>query len=566
MGADGQGRGTSRRRRQVVLRALGRSVLIGTFLLALYITATLPPRATELATPLPATSIAGAFHVHTSRSDGSGTPEDVAAAAARAGLRFVVLTDHGDATRQPDPPVYRDGVLVIDAVEVGTLGGHVVALGLREPSPYPLAGESRDVIEDIHRLGGRAIASHADSPKPELRWQDDVVRYDGIEWLNADSEWRDESALRLLATGLRMFFRGPESIASLFARPQASLGRWDRAQRDRHVFGVAAVDAHARIGHDDENGRPARFALRTPGYAQMFGALAQVVMLDQPPANDAVADAAAVIEALAAGRSYSVVSGIGRPGGFEFFAEQNGRRVPMGGELEPDQRAVFEARVPDGPGVALTFVGGGEPLVFGRGHLIMQRPVNAAAYRVEVYFPGHAVPWIVSNPIFRRQARAADVTLPVTTPTTILPTSAAWAIERDPSSTVNVTAGAQGMRVDVTLGPGVPAGQYGAVVAPVDAGAPFDRVELTLAASQPARVSVQFRRAQAGADVRWRRSVYVDTTPRTFSLRVGEFDRILHSLPLDPSGDLRLLLVVDTLNTMPGTKLSIDVSDARLAR
>ena len=29
---------------------------------------------------------------------------------------------------------------------------------------------------------------------------------------------------------------------------------------------------------------------------------------------------------------------------------------------------------------------------------------------------------------------------------------------------------------------------------------------------------------------------------------------------------VRLLLVVDTLNTMPGTKLSIDVSDARLAR
>ena len=566
MGADGQGRGTSRRRRQVVLRALGRSVLIGTFLLALYITATLPPRATELATPLPATSIAGAFHVHTSRSDGSGTPEDVAAAAARAGLRFVVLTDHGDATRQPDPPVYRDGVLVIDAVEVGTLGGHVVALGLRGASPYPLAGESHDVIEDIHRLGGRAIASHADSPKPELRWRDDVGRYDGIEWLNADSEWRDESALRLLATGLRMFFRGPESIASLFARPEASLLRWDRAQRDRRVFSVAAVDAHARIGHDDENGRPARFALRTPGYAQMFGALAQVVMLDEPPGTDAARDAAAVIEALATGRSYSVVRGIGYPGVFEFFAEQNGRRVPMGGELEPNERAIFEVRVPDVPGAGLGFVGGEEVLALGRGHLIVQRPVTAPAYRVEVYIPGRPVPWIISNPIFTRRASAPAATAPASAPTTMLPTSEPWAVERDPSSTVNVTAGEQGMRVDVALGPGVPAGQYGAVVAPVDAGPAFGRVELTLRASQPARVSVQLRRAQPGADVRWRRSVYADSTPRSFSLPVGEFDRILHAQALDPSGDLRLLLVVDTLNTTPGTALTIFVSDARFAR
>ena len=566
MGADGQGRGAPRRRRQVVFRALGRTVLIGTVLLALYITATLPPRAAQLVTPLPATSLAGAFHVHTSRSDGSGTPDEVAAAAARAGLQFVVLTDHGDATRPPDPPVYRDGVLVIDAVEIGTLGGHVVALGLRGAAPYPLAGESRDVIEDIHRLGGRAIASHTDSPKPELRWRDDVVRYDGIEWMNADSEWRDESALRLLATGLRMFFRGPESIASLFARPEASLRRWDRAQRDRRVFSVAAVDAHARIGHDDENGRPARFALRTPGYAQMFGALAQVVMLDAPPGGDAVRDAAAVIEALAAGRSYSVVRGLGYPGVFEFFAEQNGRRVPMGGELEPSERAIFEVRVPDGPGVGLAFAGGEEVLAFGRGHLVMQRPVIAPAYRVEVYFPGSPVPWIVSNPIFTRRAPAAEVTPPARVPTVRMPTSEPWAIERDPSSTVNVTAGEQGMRVDVALGPGVPVGQYGAVVAPVDAGPPFDRVELTLRASQPARVSVQLRRAQAGADVRWRRSVYVDTTPRSFSLPVGEFDRILHSQPLDPSRRAATAARRRHAEHDAGHALTIYVSDARFAR
>ena len=44
----------------------------------------------------------GAFHVHTTRSDGSGTVEEVAAAAQAAGLQFVVLTDHNDfAPREP---------------------------------------------------------------------------------------------------------------------------------------------------------------------------------------------------------------------------------------------------------------------------------------------------------------------------------------------------------------------------------------------------------------------------------------------------------------------------------
>ena len=53
-----------------------------------------------------ARTVAGAFHVHSTRSDGIGDREAIAAAAARAGLQFVVITDHGDATRQPDPPAY----------------------------------------------------------------------------------------------------------------------------------------------------------------------------------------------------------------------------------------------------------------------------------------------------------------------------------------------------------------------------------------------------------------------------------------------------------------------------
>ena len=44
-----------------------------------------------------------------------GSVDEVAAAAAAAGLQFVVFTDHGDATRPPDPPAYRHGVLTIDA-------------------------------------------------------------------------------------------------------------------------------------------------------------------------------------------------------------------------------------------------------------------------------------------------------------------------------------------------------------------------------------------------------------------------------------------------------------------
>ena len=107
------------------------------------VVALLPPAARHTEPPPPST-VRGAFHVHSNRSDGSGSVDEIAAAAGRAGLQFIILTDHGDATREPDPPAYRGGVLTIDGIELNTTGGHYAAFGL-PASPYPIAGTPADV-------------------------------------------------------------------------------------------------------------------------------------------------------------------------------------------------------------------------------------------------------------------------------------------------------------------------------------------------------------------------------------------------------------------------------------
>ena len=94
-----------------------------------WVRVTLPPQRLTLAKAGDGT-IAGLLHIHTNRSDGLSSPDDVAAAAARAGLKFIVFTDHGDATRTPDPPQYRAGVLCLDGVEISTNGGHYIAIDM----------------------------------------------------------------------------------------------------------------------------------------------------------------------------------------------------------------------------------------------------------------------------------------------------------------------------------------------------------------------------------------------------------------------------------------------------
>jgi len=95
--------------------------------------------------------VRGLLHVHSRMSDGRGTLDEIAAAAARAGLQFLVVTDHGDGTRKPEPPSYRSGVLMIDAVEISTRDGHYLAIGLPQ-SPYPLGGAAADVVDSRERL------------------------------------------------------------------------------------------------------------------------------------------------------------------------------------------------------------------------------------------------------------------------------------------------------------------------------------------------------------------------------------------------------------------------------
>ena len=290
----------------------------------------------------------GAFHVHSDRSDGSAAVEDIAAAASRAGLQFVIFTDHGDGTRAPDPPVYRSGVLCIDAVEISTSGGHYIALGM-PASPYPLAGEPHAVVEDVRRLGGFGIVAHPGSAKAGLGWTDFGLAYDGIEWLNGDSQWRDESRRALGGAVVRYLLRPSEVLAALLDRPGPLLAQWDDSTRRRQVVALAGADAHAHLASGARrDGDDDRFALAFPGYEHVFRVFSINVELDREFAGDeaAAADAALLLAGIRAGRVFTVIDMVAAPARFSFEGRTGDRRHPMGTRVEtrPARRARREGR------------------------------------------------------------------------------------------------------------------------------------------------------------------------------------------------------------------------------
>lgn len=540
----------------------------------------LPPRAQTVAESVGTRSVRGVVHVHTRRQDGTGTVEQIAQAARAAGLSFVIVTDHGNGARLPEPPSYVSNVLVIDAVEISTTGGHVVALGLAQ-APYPLGGEPRDVVEDIHRLGGWAIAAHPGSSKPELAWQDWDAPIDALEWLNGDSEWRDEGYPSLLRVLLTYPVRPAEALTVLLDRPDAVMTRWDALSQTRPVMALAGSDAHARVGLTSI-GEPydARASLPLPSYRSVFSALS-VNLDDVSLTGNAITDSAAVLDAVRAGRMFSSIDGLARQGSLSFTAANGEGSVGAGQSLAVSGPVTLSVAVAGPREARVTLIRNGQP-VKTTDALRFEESVGAtpAVYRVEVSLPeaggAHPVPWLVSNPIWIGGVPAGPAAATPASATTRVPWSMEQLgearIEKSPASegatSVTRVPGARELLFRYALGGRTSEHPYAAAVVGLPAPLADDtRVRFTGRADRPMRVSVQLRRPGAGDGERWRRSIYLDETPREVDLGVKEMRPVsTGDIGRRLSGIDTVLFVVDDVNTPLGNGGRIWIRDLELVR
>lgn len=544
---------------------------------------TLPPRAIPASVTRPTRQVAGAFHVHSERSDGAASVAEIAADAARAGLDFVVFADHGDATRVPEPPTYISGVLCLDGVEISTRNGHYLALDM-PAAPYPLAGEGRDVVADVRRLGGFGVVAHPDSLKAELRWPD-AAQVDGLEWINADSEWRDESIARLLLTPWLYVLRGPETIASLLDRPTATLARWDAAVGQRRIVGLPGADAHGKIGgRTDANGsgRPAWMAIHHPGYEAVFRAFSLRVMLENAFVGDASVDADGVYRAIRSGHVFTIVDGIAAPGAVEFEAESGDATATMGDRLALRGPVTVSARV-EAPSALVDDL---ELVLLRDGVPVHRAPAPTLAYDLDptaavIRLEGHtsgapgspAVPWLMTNPIYIGAAHPSAQPVPAVIRGRPgrrlgLGDRARWGTEADPTSRATIAAPVLDnvLTLEYALGPDPEVDLFVALHHPLDATAPPPHWILFRAwTDRPARLSVQLR--ESAADRRWQRSVYLDDTPRNFAVAIADMRSVLGQEPAArPNAADSLLFAVDTINTRPGTHGAVSIGDVTVVR
>jgi predicted metal-dependent phosphoesterase TrpH len=122
------------------------------------------------------------LHVHTDRSsDAFTSPKWLATICRNRALDGLAITDHNVLASDKS-----DEVVILPGIEISTLDGHVIGLGLSEAVPRGLSAD--ETIRRIKDLGGVSIVPHPydllrSSVKPHLL----TVRPDAIEVINSSS-------------------------------------------------------------------------------------------------------------------------------------------------------------------------------------------------------------------------------------------------------------------------------------------------------------------------------------------------------------------------------------------
>jgi hypothetical protein len=359
--------------------------------------------------------VSGAIHMHTTLSDGGGTPEELIAAGKAAGVDFIVITDHDNADAKPLEG-YHDRLLVLVGAEVSTRQGHVLGLGIAKPT-FCFSGDAWDALDDIRHLGGFAVIAHPIRPDPKdaVNWTAwDLPGPWGVEVINGHSQWLGASLGRRLLTGALMPVNAHYAFLRVAHRPDAMLKKWDELLQRRDVEGTVGPDAHSRVALSR------KIAFRYPPYEPQLNGAQNHVLLDHPLVGEARKDGAAILEAVRQGHSYIAMDALAPGEGFEFVAEGAGRRATMGDTIPADPPPTLRVtgRMPAKARVRLFHDGavvreGPSPLTI--------QGARPGVYRSEVSVPGWSMPWVISNPIYvfddaTRARRAAAGAWPAPTP------------------------------------------------------------------------------------------------------------------------------------------------------
>jgi len=341
--------------------------------------------------------LVGNMHIHSIYSDGTATHRGIVQAAARAGLDWVIVTDHN--VWVSGAAGYYDNVLLLEGEEIHDCrrvpqANHLLVYGAAcELSP--LAANPQAVIDAANERGALTFLAHPVeyasrvAGEDALDWETwDVTGYTGIEIWNYMSEFKARIPTRLHALWYAYFptagIRGPFKPA---------LELWDgMLAAGQRVVGIGGADAHA----NSYSMGPLRRTIFP--YEYLFSAVNTHILAESALTGDVATDQGIIFEALRAGRAWVGCDVLGSTCGFNFEARSGANQATMGDELRRAGAVTFKVTAPLPGNIQL--ICNGRVVARASGQALKFLSAEPGVYRAQVYRGGKG--WVFSNPILVR--------------------------------------------------------------------------------------------------------------------------------------------------------------------
>jgi hypothetical protein len=378
------------------------------------------------------TDYRGAMHVHSGLSHDSRSPvAEVVAGAKKAGLRFVMFTEHPVPHHDYFKEGHRglvDGVLLIPGAELTGL------LAFPEESVSEEGRDPQAQVDAVIRTHGQVFLCHLEE---RMDW--DLKGLTGSEIYNLHADFKDETRLiksMRSMTGLLSLLPASQSypqetMAALMDYPADYLRRYDQLCEKSRLTGIAANDAHhnnaikavvledGRLQLVDALGKnlakidPKKITLLNPFLSKSAHPGDTSVLLDLDPYERSFRHVSthlflpelterAVRDALTAGRAYVSFEWIADPTGFNFQAVRGKDVYEMGSEV-PFAKGITLRSVAPLP-ARFRLIRNGKEVHTALGRSYERQIDSPGNYRLEVWVNLADTPevWILSNPIYVR--------------------------------------------------------------------------------------------------------------------------------------------------------------------
>lgn len=356
--------------------------------------------------PAPFYDYRGLIHVHTTYSDGADTVEEIAAAANRVGMDFLISTDHN--TLQPlmdRKEGWYDHLLYLSGEEIGMGGEYALALDISKT----IMRNGRDpqaVVDEVRQQGGMAFISHPVHPRSGWKtWG--TTGLTGMEVIDNSLLFRKANPFSLLWSLMTYPLNPSYSLLILYQRPQDVIEKWDHQTGIERQVGIYSADIHGQFRIRK------RFTIKFPPPERVMRLASNHVLLPEPFNGILAHDKKILYGAIREGHLYFSTDLLGDPTGFLFQGTTEKRKqVLMGDEFTLKDPLTLKASLgtkvrPDSYRIIL-FKDGLPVRETTTSPLIYEARVEGV-YRVEVelqrrspFMINHTYTWIYSNPIYYR--------------------------------------------------------------------------------------------------------------------------------------------------------------------